>query len=56
MDKRSGRFDPEEKFSLHSLEGEDVLKKLLGTEKLEDKDSEDEGDSKSKPEPFQREE
>ena len=35
------RYDPDEKFSLHPLTGEEVLERLLGTEP-DDDDPEDE--------------
>lgn len=43
------RPDPEERFSLHPMEGEDVLRKLLGAE-------EDEGEEAVSDEPEDEEE
>lgn len=40
----SDQFDPDERFSLHPLEGEEVLSRLLGDE---DDDTEPTGDDDS---------
>jgi hypothetical protein len=39
------RFDPNERFSLHPLEGEDVLAELLGAEPAEEPPEEQETES-----------
>ncbi len=38
MSDDSPRYDPDERFSLHPMEGEDVLRRLLGSDRDEDED------------------
>ncbi|MGA2036405.1 MAG: hypothetical protein ABSH04_02330 [Acidimicrobiales bacterium] len=41
--------DPDERFSLHPLEGEDVLKRLLGAEEDEGAEEAEEAEERDKP-------